>query len=121
MLNYLALLIFVVLLATGQIFFKYSAAALRDRPIAEGFVTLLSTPTFYAAVAIYGAGTLLWVWILSRIPLSQAYPWVAIATAGIPALAVVLFHERVHGGIYWLGVGLVVAGVLLTQRAAQSA
>jgi multidrug transporter EmrE-like cation transporter len=119
MLNYFALIIFTGLLVTGQIFFKYAAAALQNKPIGVGFSALLSTPTFYAAVAIYGADTLLWVWILSRIPLSQAYPWVAIATVGVPAIAVILFHERLHG-IYWLGVALVVLGVFLTQRAAQS-
>ena len=117
MLNYVALAGFTVLLVTGQIFFKYAAIGISKDPTRGVIATLSSTPSFYAAVAIYGGATLVWVWVLSRVPLSQAYPWVALATIAVPAIAVVMFQERLHG-IYWLGVALVVLGVFLTQRAA---
>jgi drug/metabolite transporter (DMT)-like permease len=119
MLNYIVLAVFTLLLVTGQIFFKYAALSLRNEPIGGAVATLASTPTFYVAVTIYGGATLMWVWVLSRVPLSQAYPWVALATAAVPAIAVLVFHERLHS-VYWLGVVLVVLGVFLTQRAAQS-
>jgi drug/metabolite transporter (DMT)-like permease len=118
MLNYVALGIFASVLAAGQVFFKFSASALKDKPVAEGFVELAQTPTFYAGVTLYGAATLLWVWILSRVPLSQAYPWVALAMSAVPILAVVVFDERFDSS-YWLGMGFVVLGVFLTQRASQ--
>jgi len=118
MLNYVVLAVFAVLLVTGQIFFKYAALTLKNKPVGDVVSTLASTPTFYVAITIYGAATLLWVWVLSRVPLSQAYPWVALATAAVPAIAVLVFHERLYGS-YWLGVALVVLGVFLTQRASQ--
>jgi drug/metabolite transporter (DMT)-like permease len=120
MLNYVALGVFAAMLAAGQVFFKYAASSLKNKPVVDGFLELAQTPTFYAAVALYGAATLLWVWILSRVPLSQAYPWVALAMSAVPILAVVVFHERFDSS-YWLGVGLVVLGVFLTQRASQGA
>jgi drug/metabolite transporter (DMT)-like permease len=114
--NYIALGIFAAVLATGQVFFKYAAAAFKNKSVTEGLFTLAQTPTFYVAVTLYAAATLLWVWILSRVPLSQAYPWVALATSTVPVLAVFLFNERFDSS-YWIGVGLVVLGVFLTQRA----
>jgi drug/metabolite transporter (DMT)-like permease len=119
MLNYVALGIFAVVLSAGQVLFKYSAAALQGRPLADGFIELAQTPAFYAGVTLYGSATLLWVWILSRVPLSQAYPWVAVAMAAVPILAVVLFDERFKTS-YWLGVAFVVLGVFLTQHASQA-
>ena len=120
MLNYVALGIFAAVLAAGQVLFKFSAAAFKSKSVAQGFVELAQTPTFYAAVTLYGAATLLWVWILSRVPLSQAYPWVALATSAVPILAVVVFDER-FDSTYWLGVALVVMGVFLTQHASRGA
>ena len=119
MLNYVALGIFVVVLAAGQVFFKFAASALKNKPVTEGFIALAQTSTFYVAVTLYGAATLLWVWILSRVPLSQAYPWVALAMSAVPILAVFVFDERINS-TYWLGIGLVVIGVFLTQRASQA-
>lgn len=118
MLNYVALGIFAAALAAGQVLFKYAANALKNKTVAEGFLELAQTPTFYAAVTLYGAATLLWIWILSRVPLSQAYPWVALAMSAVPILAVVIFHER-FATSYWFGVGLVILGVFITQRASQ--
>jgi len=116
MLNYVALGFFAIVLSAGQVFFKYSASALHGRSLVDGFIELARTPAFYAAVTLYGSATLLWVWILSRVPLSQAYPWVAVAMAAVPIIAIVLFDERFKA-IYWLGVAFVVLGVFLTQQA----
>jgi drug/metabolite transporter (DMT)-like permease len=116
--NYVALAVFTTLLVAGQVFFKDAASAFKGNPVGQGLVALAFSPTFYVAITIYGAATLLWVWILSRIPLGQAYPWVALATAAVPGIAVLLFHERLSSS-YWLGVGLVVLGVYLTQRGTQ--
>jgi len=119
MVNYAALGFFTLVLTAGQIFFKLAASAFIGKPLAVGVLELARAPSFYAGSSLYGAATLLWVWILSRVPLSQAYPWVAIATAAVPLLATQLFDERVKPS-YWLGVAFVVLGVLLTQRASLS-
>lgn len=120
MVNYVALAIFATVLTAGQVFFKLAAGAFSGRPAIEGLLRLATTPTFYFAVTLYGAATLLWVWILSRMPLSQAYPWVAIATVAVPVLGAILFGEGLKP-LYWLGIGFVVLGVFLTQQAAPAA
>jgi len=119
MTNYLWLLVFSVMLAVGQMLFKVVARGMQGVPLTDGMLTLIGMPMLYLALALYGAATLLWIWLLSRISLSQAYPWVAVAMATVPILAGAIFHERVSPA-YWLGIALVVLGVSVTQYAAQS-
>ena len=118
--NYMWLALFATMLATGQLFFKKVGLLMRGKPLSEGLLAIAAAPDLYAALSLYGAATLLWIWILSRVTLSQAYPWVALAMGIVPVLAAVVFHERV-GGMYWLGIALVVLGVFVTQYASPSA
>jgi len=109
---------FVVILSCGQLLFKTTAAALAGAVgTADALARLLAAPSFYAAVGLYGFSTLLWIWILTRMPLSLAYPWVALTTAVVPLLAILVHGEKVRP-VFWLGLVLVVLGILLIQQAA---
>ena len=118
MISYLWLATFTAMLVVGQLLFKHVALAIRGRSPTDGLLAVAQSPTFYAALALYGVATLLWIWILSRVPLSQAYPWVALGTGIVPLLAWLVFNERV-GSAYWIGIVLVMAGVFLTQYASE--
>jgi multidrug transporter EmrE-like cation transporter len=61
---------------------------------------------------LYGALSLLYVWILTFTPLSRAYPFVALAFAPTPALAAWLFGEPVSFGLI-IGISLILCGLLL--------
>jgi multidrug transporter EmrE-like cation transporter len=74
---------------------------------------------FYLALSLYAFSTFLWIWILSRVPLSQAYPWVAIGIAIVPLLGWYVFDERIKP-TFWLGVLLIVSGVIITQFTSRS-
>jgi drug/metabolite transporter (DMT)-like permease len=114
MVNYLLLACFTVMIAAGQLLFKRVGLSMSGQSPVEGFLAVARSPTLYAALALYGMATLLWIWILSRVPLSQAYPWVALSIATVPLLAWFVWDEQV-GYSYWVGIGLVMAGVFLTQ------
>jgi len=103
-----ALLIFVASLSAGQLLFKISASHLvpGKMPYALAF-----DPVFYLALVIYGGATVLWIWILTRMPLSIAYPWVASTMIIVPVLSTFFFGEVLNLR-FWLGAVLVVAGVL---------
>ena len=49
----------------------------------------------WVAVALYAAATLLWVRILTTVPLSRAYPFVALAFVLVPAAGYLFFHEAI--------------------------
>jgi len=101
-------------LAAGQILFKRLGLSLQGQELASGLLSLARNPKLYLALAIYGFATVLWIWILSRIPLTRAYPWIAATTAIIPLLGWLIFEERVAGS-YWIGLFLIVIGLMLTQ------
>jgi beta-galactosidase/beta-glucuronidase len=45
----------------------------------EQLLALLVQPSLYAACLLCAAATVLWVWLLTYIPLSAAYPFVALS------------------------------------------
>jgi drug/metabolite transporter (DMT)-like permease len=112
--HFISLLIFTSMLAAGQVLFKRVGLTIQGLPPAQALTAVLSEPVLYAALALYGLATLLWIWILARVPLSQAYPWVAAGAFLVPLLGWWIFHER-PAPIFWLGVALIVSGVFLTQ------
>lgn len=99
--------------------FKHVGLVIRDRPVVDGLLSLLTQPAFYSVMTLYAFSAFLWVWILSRVPLSQAYPWAAAGVAIVPLLGWYVFGERV-GTLFWFGVMLILTGISITQYASQS-
>jgi drug/metabolite transporter (DMT)-like permease len=117
--NMIGLAIFSVMLAIGQLLFKQSGLSMRGMPLVDGLLSLARLPAFYAALCLYGFATLLWVWLLSRVTLMQAYPWVSAGVVIVPLLSGFIFGERVTP-VYWFGAALVVAGIAVTQYSVQN-
>jgi drug/metabolite transporter (DMT)-like permease len=104
---------YAVGMAGGQLLFK--AAALRyvaDAPLGERLFSLVANVYFLAAIVLYVALTVLWVWILTFTPLSRAYPFVALAFAITPLLGGLVFAEPITTRLM-LGIGLILGGLLL--------
>ena len=112
--NAFLLAILAVSLPAGQLLFKRASFAMQGKPLVDGFLALLSLPSFYAALAIYGFTTAVWVFILSRMPLVEAYPWMASATVAVPMIGWLCFGEKV-GPMFWPGIFLIAVGLVLTQ------
>lgn len=107
------LLAYAAGMAGGQLLFK--AAALRyasEAPLGERLLSLVQNVYFLAAIVLYVALTVLWVWILTFTPLSRAYPFVALAFAITPLLAGFVFGEAVTARLM-IGIGFILGGLLL--------
>jgi drug/metabolite transporter (DMT)-like permease len=89
----------------GQLLFKLSAQRLGSSGVGGRLMQLAENPYFYAALALYCALAVLWVWILTFTPLSRAYPFVALAFAITPLLGSWMFGELID---LRLGLGIVV-------------
>ncbi|MFM5929937.1 MAG: hypothetical protein ACKOPQ_03415 [Novosphingobium sp.] len=112
-----ALLGISAVLAAGQTLFKVAAMKLKGAGAASTDLFALATiPSFWIALALYGLGTLLWIFILQTVPLSRAYPFMALAFVMVPLLAMAIFSEKLTL-TYALGTLLIVAGVVVTSRA----
>ena len=114
--DYFYLLLAPVLLSAGQVLFKKTADAAVTHSLSRFLGSLLASPHFWAALFIYGAATFLWIFALSRVPLSRAMPFVALTFIIVPAIGAAFFGERLNL-LYWLGVLIILVGVSVTVAA----
>ena len=101
-------------LCLGQILFKM--ASLQQSADSFSFAKLLSSPWFCGAVCLYGLTTILWVYILARMPLSVAYPFTLLGAALVPLAANALFGEPL-GVRVLIGLGLILSGLYVMYSA----
>ena len=79
-------------------------------------VRVFTTPIILAGIAMYIVGTLIWLVVLSRLDLSFAYPLVATTYVFTPLLANLILHEQIPG-LRWVGIALIMLGVIVVARA----
>lgn len=102
-----------VLIAAGQVLFKLTSAR-AGAADANGLMRLVADPYLLAALAIYGFGTIVWIYVLKSVPLTVAYPFMALTFCIVPLLAWMFLGETV-GLRYGLGTALIVAGLLVVS------
>lgn len=112
---YLALIGCVAGLSLGQLLFKLAAASHVTRHADNRWLMLVVNPWLIAGGALYAGLTMLWVWLLGRVPLSIAFPFYALAFVFTPLLAYAVLGETVNRS-YVAGVVLILAGLVLTTR-----
>lgn len=99
----------VIGIASGQILFKLAAER------GELLAILFST-AFWAAVVLYGLVTVLWVLLLREVALSRAYPIMAATYVLVPIASVLFLGESLQP-TYFIGVALIIAGIVLAVQA----
>jgi drug/metabolite transporter (DMT)-like permease len=103
---------YAVAMAGGQIMFKLAAVHMPTvGNLTERLFSLAHNAFFLAALVLYGALTVLWVWILTFTPLSRAYVFIALAFAITPLAGGFLFGEPISVRLV-VGIGLIVGGLL---------
>ena len=99
----------VALLSLGQVLFKQaSASVVFTEPL-----TLLSWPLI-AALVVYGFATLAWLAVLTRVPLSLAFPFYGLAFMMVPVFAWGLLREPLRPQIFIGGV-VILIGIAITS------
>ena len=108
-----ACLVMAASLAGGQLLFKQAAGDLQAR-LAVSWLEAALSPWLAAAVVLYAASTVLWLYILAHVPLTRAYPFALLGVALVPLLARFTFGEPLPG-LYVVGLVVVVGGLAITQ------
>lgn len=99
----------LLLLASGQVLFKLASGVVDfSRP-----VTLLS-PLFIAALAVYAVATLAWMIVLSRLPLSVAFPFYGLIFLLVPVLARLFLGEPLRPQVL-IGGAVILLGVAISS------
>jgi multidrug transporter EmrE-like cation transporter len=111
----------VALSALAQISFKFGvavdarAAALDSRAALLGVLESLVTPGVLFGLLLYAIGTLLWIAVLARVEVSQAYPFVGLGFVLTALLGYLLFGDSL-GVQRMVGIALVVGGIALVAQ-----
>jgi drug/metabolite transporter (DMT)-like permease len=86
-----------------------------DASVMSRAMQLLTVPSLWYALTAYGLSVIVWIVGLSRVPVSQAYPLLSLGYVLNIGLAWWLFGE-VPNAQRVIGVGVIVAGVVLVAR-----
>ena len=86
-----------------------------DAGLANRAMQLVAVPSLWYALTAYGLSVVVWIVGLSRVPVSQAYPMLSLGYVLNIGLAWWLFGE-VPNAQRVIGVGVIVAGVVLVAR-----
>ncbi len=99
----LVLFIAISMGAVGQIAMKTGMNAVRAKsggdlgPIIKALPRMFTNPAVLGGISIYVLSTVLWLWVLSRVPLSFAYPCISISYIIIIVAGKFVFRERIDG------------------------
>jgi drug/metabolite transporter (DMT)-like permease len=104
----------VALLVVGQLLFKIG---MKDKTFTS-FVSIIKTmlsPVIMVGLALYAGTTVLWLYILSKVPISRAHPIQALAYPAVMILASFMFGETIPP-IRWAGIAVVLVGVVMIAQ-----
>lgn len=104
------------LLAGGQVLLKFALNRMLPFAWSAAFWKSVFVNWQFAACGLcYGAGSLLWFYIIKNFPFSMAYPLVSLSYVFGMVAAIVFFHEPVEW-TKWLGVILIMGGCYFIAR-----
>ncbi|MHB0951007.1 MAG: EamA family transporter [Allorhizobium sp.] len=99
-----------LMIATGQVLFKMTSSTAGEFS-ARGLAGLMLNPILIAALAIYGIGTLIWIYVLKSVPLTIAYSFMGLTFFFVPLLAQIFLGETLTLR-YAFGAALIIAGLI---------
>lgn len=105
-----------VAVASGQVLMKVASLSWNET---GGLFNIRTLSWLATAFAVYGISSLVWIYVLRHIPLSQAYPFISITFLLVPIASALFFSERFD----WINVAsamLIMAGISLNSFVRQS-
>ena len=107
-----SLLLFVGVLASGQVLFKAAAQSIKG-PVGFDLPTLIQllfNPYLLVGVAVYAIATIFWVLVLRDTELSKAYLVVALAFVLVPLAGTLFFQEPLTARLL-IGMAIILFGL----------
>lgn len=113
----IAMSIFAVV--AGQVLIKKGLNSLGGIDYASGVVAaylkMFLCPYVIGGVILYGTGVVFWVYVLSKLDLSYAYPFLALTYIFVALSSAWFLHEQITL-IRWIGIVTICIGVFLITR-----
>lgn len=117
-LHYVFIAAAILVIAAGQVMFKYAAQQLRDDPD-QGYGVLLrenslALSMIALALMLYLIATVAWIQALRTVPLSIAFMFNSLAFVLVPIAGFALFGEPVPR-FFLIGLALIIAGIFVVS------
>jgi len=103
-------------ISSGQVLFKIAArSASASTDVLSVSRDLALNPFLLGGLVVYLATTFLWIWLLRTIPLSVAYPFMALAFLFVPIMGATFLGEplTVRNAV---GAALIITGIWVIAR-----
>lgn len=119
--SFMLILASIILSVCGQYVLKVGAKQLGQVGVEDaGRATTVAfaaatNPYIIGGLAFYALGAVTWIMVLTRVPLSWAYPILALNQVLILLVAALFLGEQVSA-MRWGGVLLIITGVFLVSR-----
>ena len=113
--NFIIIIISVLLNALAQLFLKFgmqqiSPIAIKNNLIQTSTLIILN-PYIIVGFISYGISIVLWLWVLSKVDVSLAYPFQALGYILVTILAWLIFHEEINSlricALIFITIGLI--------------
>ncbi|OZU88379.1 hypothetical protein CIL03_12075 [Virgibacillus indicus] len=112
--NYILLIINILFLVSGQMLWKTGMSQIG--PWGAGtLIDVIKSPYIIGGGMIYVFATVLWLYILTKMPFSIAYPFQSLAYVLGVFIGFAIFKETVTP-TQWAGAAVIVFGVYLIAR-----
>lgn len=108
--------LFAVGIGSGQLLFKYASTrqlVTADAPLWDRLISLCTDWSFLLGASLYMALTVYWIWLLTFIPLSRAYPWTMILSLAVVTTGGVLFFQESVSLQFLAGMAVIAAGLVI--------
>lgn len=115
------ILLSVTLSAIAQVLFKFGMSTpavqrtLADGSALDAMLAVCLSPGVLGGLALYGIGTVLWLGVLSRTEVSQAYPFVGLGFVFTALIGYFHFGDALSL-LRICGIALVIGGIFLIAR-----
>lgn len=91
--QWVSLATIALIVAIGQILFKMTSETLNGSE--PYIVSLLKSPVFWIAIALYGSATIAWIVVIKNVPISRAYMFMALTYVFVPGLSAAFLGEEI--------------------------
>ncbi|XJZ28581.1 EamA family transporter [Bacillota bacterium Lsc_1132] len=116
MLKYVLILINIVCLVLGQTSWKIGLENLHlHGNLFQKFFQFVFSPFIFLGFVLYILATVIWMYLLSKLPLSFLYPLQSVAYVLALFVGLFLFKEQIPIS-RWIGTGVILLGVYLVVR-----
>ncbi len=114
--KYVLILINILCLVLGQTAWKYGLENLQlNGNVIQKFFQIVFSPLILLGFALYIFATVIWMYLLSKLPLSFLYPIQSIAYVIALFIGLLLFKEQIPV-TRWIGTGVILVGVYLVVK-----